>query len=90
MKFSDDRITHLAFLIHRQIRDGRLADFTDEDKAMREIKRTIIAYLKVEEEADEAARGKVASLKRGVSEGSREWEILYRKYFEEELTKRGR
>lgn len=61
-----------------------------DDKAAREIKRTLIEYFRVEDEADQAAREKVASLKRGVAEGSREWEILYRKYVEEELSRRGR
>lgn len=90
MKFSDDRISHIAHLIHDRLYQDLLLDYTDEDKALREIKRTLIEYLKVEEEADEAARQKVATLKRQVAEGSREWEVLYRKYFEEELTKRGR
>lgn len=90
MKFSDDRISHLAHLIHKGLVKDQLAAYTDEDKAHREIKKTLIEYLKVEDAADEAARGKIASLKRGVLEGSREWEVLYRKYFEEELAKKGR
>ena len=32
-----------------------------------------------------AARAKVESQKRGIPEGSAEWEILYRKYYEEEM-----
>ena len=35
------------------------------------------------------AKKMVASLKRGVVEGSPEWDVMYRKYFEEELNKRG-
>ncbi len=38
---------------------------------------------------DVAARRKIASLKRGVVEGSAEWNILYRRYRDEELRKRG-
>jgi hypothetical protein len=34
-------------------------------------------------------RRKIASLKRGVVEGSGEWQILYRRYREEELRKKG-
>lgn len=90
MKITDDRISHLAHLIHRGLtRDGLVA-YTDEDKAHHEIKRSLIDYFKVEEAADEAAREKIATLKRGVLEGSREWEVLYHKYFEEELAKKGR
>ncbi len=90
MKFSDDRISHLAHLIHKGLSKDQLVTYTDEDKAHREIKKTLIEYLKVEDAADEAARAKIVSLKRGVAEGSREWEVLYRKYFEEEMTKKGR
>ena len=90
MRFSDDRISHLAHLIHDGLYQDLLVDYPDEDRAKREIKRTLIDYFKVEDEADEAARAKIATLKRGVLEGSREWDILYRKYFEEELAKHGR
>ncbi len=90
MKFSDDRISHIAHLIHDGIYKDMLVDYPDEDKALREIKKTLIEYFNIEEEADEAARAKVASLKRGVFEGSREWDILYHKYFEEEISKRRR
>lgn len=90
MKFSDDRISHLAYLIHKGLVKDQLVAYTDEDRAHREIKKTLVDYVKVEDAADGSAREKIASLKRGVLEGSREWEVLYRKYLEEELTKRGR
>ena len=90
MKFSEERISHLAHIIHKGLGKDALVSYTDEDRAHREIKKTLIDYLKVEDAADQAAREKVATLKRGVLEGSREWEILYRKYFEEEMSKKGR
>lgn len=93
MKFSDDRLSHLAHIVHKGLVDGTFKDqlsYTDPDKAHHEIKKTLIEYFKTEDIADQAAREKVASLKRGVLEGSREWDILYRKYFEEEMSKRGR
>ncbi len=89
-KFSDDRISHVAHLIHEKLYQALLVDYPDEEKALREIKKTLIDYFKVEDEADQAAREKISSLKRGVTVGSREWEVLYRKYFEEELQKKGR
>jgi hypothetical protein len=41
------------------------------------------------DDVDKAAKAKVASLKRGVTEGSPEWDIMYGKYFEEEMQRRG-
>jgi hypothetical protein len=90
MKFSDDRISHISHLIQDRLYQDLLVDYPDEDKAIREIKRTLIEYFRVEDEADQTAREKISHLKRGVPEGSREWDLLYRKYLEEELTKKGR
>ena len=42
-------------------------------------------WLKKEEDVDKAARQKIESQKRSIPEGSAEWEILYRKYYEEEM-----
>ena len=47
-------------------------------------------FVKEDMEIDKSAREKVASLKRGVIEGTREWEILYRKYYEEEKNRYGK
>ncbi|MBI2082396.1 MAG: DUF507 family protein [Deltaproteobacteria bacterium] len=87
---SDDRLNHLAHLIHNRLYNDDLVDYPDEDKALREIKRVLTDYFQTEEEADRVAREKIASLKRNIVVGSREWEILYKKYFEEELSKHGR
>ncbi len=88
MRLSEDRISHIAHLISDGIWKDDLVDFTDDDRALQEIKRTIRDYLKVEDEADTAARQKIRSLSRPIPEGSREWEVLYKKYFEEEMAKR--
>jgi len=88
LRLSEERISHIAHLISDGIWKEDMVDFVDDEKVLREIKHTITAYLKVEDEADTAAREKIRSLSRDVPEGSREWEILYKKYFEEELGKR--
>ncbi|MFQ5735996.1 MAG: DUF507 family protein [Thermodesulfobacteriota bacterium] len=88
MRLSEDRISHIAHLISDGIWNDDLVDFVDDKKVLDEIKLTITKYLHVEDEADTAARDKIRSLSRDVPEGSREWEILYRKYFEEELSKK--
>ena len=38
---------------------------------------------------DEAARLKISSQRRIIPEGSMEWDILYRKYYNEEVKKLG-
>jgi hypothetical protein len=89
LRLSEDRISHLAHIVSDGIWKDDLVDFKDDDKVLHEIKRALTDYLKVEDDADTAARDKIRSLSRDVPEGSREWEILYRKYFEEEISKKG-
>jgi hypothetical protein len=38
---------------------------------------------------DQAARQKIESQRRIIPEGSQEWDILYRKYYNEEVKKLG-
>ena len=40
-------------------------------------------------EADRASRDKVRSIKRDISEGSEEWDILQKRYYADELKKFG-
>lgn len=89
MILSEDRQTHWAHLLTDGVYSEDLVDYTDEDIALRTAKRAILEFIKEEEEIDGKARAKVTSLKRGVVEGSPEWDILYRKYYEEERNRRG-
>ena len=88
MRLSEDRISHIAHLISDGIWKDDLVDFTSDEQALKEIKRTLTDYLKIEDLADSAARVKIRSLSRDVPEGSREWDILYKQYFNEEKNKK--
>jgi hypothetical protein len=70
------------------IRNRNIEILETEERILRETKRTIADELKFEDEADEAARRTIQSLSRKVPEGSREWDVLYRKYTEEEINRR--
>ncbi len=45
---------------------------------------------KIDEAIDLLVRQKIETQKRGIPDGSEEWDILYRKYFEEESARRRR
>lgn len=87
MKFSEDRISKVSLQIHDRLYLDNDVDYTDEDKALAVIKKIMTDFFKLEEKIDEEATRKVLSLKRGVVPGSAEWNILYQKYFEEEMAK---
>ncbi len=89
MTLSEDRLSHWAHLLTDGVWEDDLLDYTDEDAALRATKVALKEFVQEEQILDKKARDKVASLKRGVVEGSPEWDILYRKYFEEERGKRG-
>lgn len=89
MKFSEGRQSHLAHLIVRTLRDEGLAAVENERHVLLEIKRVMSAADSAEAAIDMAVRRKIESLSRKVPPGSREWEILYRQYHQEEERKRG-
>jgi hypothetical protein len=90
MILSEDRQSHLAHMITDKVYDDDLVDFSDDEIALRVAKKAVVEFVKEDEDIDLAAREKVASLKRGVVEGSPEWDVMYKKYYEEERNRRGK
>jgi hypothetical protein len=86
-RLSESRISHLAHLIVDGLRKGNLADFAHEGRALSETKRVLHDVFQQEDHIDDIVRQKILSLSRHVPPGSREWDVLYRKYFEEEMRK---
>lgn len=89
-RLSEDRISHLAHLIVDGLWRDDLADFPNEGRALNETKRVLGEFFGQEDRLDELVRKKIQSLSRHVPPGSREWDVLYRKYLEEEIKKHKR
>ena len=88
MQISEDRVSHLAHKIVEKLWRDDLADLPDEARALATIKGAISAFFSVSEEIDQAVRNKLASYAQAKVPGSRDWEILYQKFYKEELAKR--
>lgn len=89
MLLSDDKVSHLSHVILRSLKaDPAAALKGDEAQVLREIKRVLAAELAQEEDVDRAVRARLASYSRPIVEGSPEWDVLYRKTYEEELRRR--
>lgn len=88
MTVSEDRISHLAHKIIDRLWRDDLADFPDEPRALNSVKESITAYFALAEEVDKVVRQKLASYSQAKVPGSREWDILYQKFYREELDKR--
>lgn len=91
MLLSDDKISHLSHVIQSYLKKGKGARLKgDEVSALKVIKKVLIAELAQEEEVGHIVRARLASYSRPIPEGSQEWEVLYRKFFEEETRKRAK
>jgi len=89
MILSEDRQSHLAHIIIDGIWKADLVEYPNEEMAMRMGKKAVVGFVQEMEDVDKKARTMVDSLKRNVVEGSPEWDVLYRKYFEQEMSRRG-
>jgi len=89
MILSEARQGHLAKLIIDGIWNDDIVDYTDEEAAMRVAKKAIAQWVADQANVDESVRGKIASLKRTLLEGTPEWDVMYAKYYEEEMRKYG-
>ncbi|MBA4348953.1 MAG: DUF507 domain-containing protein [Thermodesulfovibrio sp.] len=91
MMLSDDKITHTTHALLKGLMEKNLITLkVDDSDVRREIKRTILNDMKIGEDIDIAVRRKLQSFSKKLVEGSPEWEVLYRKFFEEEEVRRGR
>ncbi len=86
-RLSESRISHLAHLVLDGLRKDQLGEFPNEGRALAETKLVLHDYFQREDQIDDIVRHKIQSLSRHVPPGSREWDVLYRKYFEEESRK---
>ena len=90
MRISRDKLNKLAHVVADTLAEIDQCDFLEDRNTIRQESRKILEKLLLEEtRIDQAARLKIASQRRIIPEGSQEWDILYRKYYNEEVKKLG-
>ena len=89
-RLSDSRISHLAHLVLDSLTKSKLAEFPAEGRSLTETKQILQQFFQFEDQLDDAVRQKIATLSRHIPPGSREWDLLYRKYYQEESRKHRR
>ena len=86
MKLSREKILRLSHLILDHLnKDEEIEYFADPQEIRTEIVKMISDEMKTDEAIDALVRRKIESQKRTIQEGSDEWDVLYRKYYEEEV-----
>ncbi|MEN8152606.1 MAG: DUF507 family protein [Acidobacteriota bacterium] len=90
-KLSRNKVNFLATLITDYIRDNDDLDYNGDIGNIRlRVFHLIMDELRSFNQIEDFAKERVRSQKKTVPEGSREWEILFRKYAIEELEKMGK
>jgi hypothetical protein len=88
VKLSREKILHLSHLVLNHLNaDDQVEFFADPQEIRQQIVKLISDEMKTDEAIDALVRRKIESQKRTIVEGSEEWEILYRKYYEEEVAR---
>jgi hypothetical protein len=90
VRLSPDKVNRLAHTVADALAELEQVEFLEDRNSIRtEARRILEMLLKQEERIDLAARAKIESQRRTITEGTQEWDILYRKYYNEEVKKLG-
>ena len=90
MRISRDKLNKLAHTVADSLADITEVGFLEDRNTIRqEARKGLEILLNEEARIDTAARQKIASQRKIILEGSQEWDILYRKYYNEEVRKLG-
>lgn len=86
MKLSRERVLRLSHLVLSHLNNDEEVEFFDDPQQIRQLIVKIISdEVKADEAIDAIVRRRIESQKRQILEGSDEWEVLYRKYYEDEV-----
>ena len=90
MRINRDKLNKLAHTVADTLADIDEVGFLEDRNTIRqEARKALTALLTDEARIDTAARLKIANQRKIILEGSQEWEILYRKYYNDEVRKLG-
>ena len=91
IRLSREKINFLSRKILEFLFENDEVEFLDESNEIRlNIVRSIEEEMHLYDLIDKKATEKIESQKKPIKEGSREWDILYRKYYNEEINKLGK
>ena len=90
MRLSREKIVRISHQITDVLVSSDDVEFVeDRDTIRQQVVQIISATLRDEEKADAEVRKRITSQKKEILEGSDEWDVLYRKYYADELRRMG-
>ena len=84
MTLSEARLSYLSHAILKAVSEGKLGKVRNERLFLAEAKKALNDGFSLDAELDRMAR---AHMPKRVLPGSREWDVLYRRYYEEARAK---
>jgi hypothetical protein len=90
MRLTREKTMRLSHIVTDVLVASEAVEFVEDRDTIRQKTVQILQDLLKEEEAvDAEIRKKIGSQKKEVLEGSEEWDLLYRKYYAEEMRRMG-
>jgi uncharacterized protein len=90
MRLSREKVIQLSHVVTDQLVASDNVEFVEDRETIRQkIIALVNGFLQEEEKMDADVRKKISSQKKEIPEGSPEWDILYRKYYVEEMKRLG-
>jgi len=90
MKLSHEKIIQLSHRVMAAVQEiDEVEIFEDPNTIRQEIVKILSDLMHEEEKIQETVRQRITSQKRTIPEGGAEWDILYKKYYTDELRKLG-
>ncbi len=90
MRLSREKIIRISHQVTDELVKSDEVEFIEDRETIRnQIVQILHALLRDEEKVDAEVRKKISSQKKEILEGSEEWDILFRKYYAEEMRRIG-
>jgi hypothetical protein len=90
MRLSREKIIRLSHQITDVLVSSDEVEFVeDRDTIRQQVVQILTNTLREEEKADAEVRKKITSQKKEILEGSEEWDVLFKKYYGDELRRMG-
>jgi len=90
MRLTREKIVRISHqLVDLLVQSNEVEFIEDRDTIRQHLVQTMTNVLKEEERVEVEVRRRITSQKKEILEGSEEWDVLFRKYYSEELRRMG-
>ena len=90
MRLSREKIVRISHqLVELLVQSNEVEFIEDRDTIRQHVVQTMTNVLREEEKIEAEVRKRITSQKKEILEGSEEWDVLFRKYYSEELRRQG-